>query len=234
MSQSDPTAANRVATNTELPPANAAAVERAKKRVVNNVADMVGETPLVRLASFDKPYPGVEIYSKAEFMNPGGSVKDRAASHMIRTALADGSFNPENQVLIDSSSGNTGIAYSLNGAALGFRVQLVLPENVSWARKMISGAFGTEVIYSDPLEGSDGAIRLCRELVEATPSRYFFPNQYWNEANPGAHFETTGKEIFDQTDGRITHFVAGIGTSGTVMGAGRRLKRKTRCPSRGG
>jgi cysteine synthase B len=156
-------------------------------------------------------------------MNPGGSVKDRAALQMIRDAIASGALTREREI-IDSSSGNTGIAYSLIGGALGYRVTLVLPGNVSWARRRISEAFGTKLVFSSQLEGSDGAIVLVRKLVEAEPARYFYPNQYGNPSNPGGHFQTTGREIWEQTGGRVTHFVTGIGTSGTVMGTGRRLK----------
>jgi cysteine synthase B len=156
-------------------------------------------------------------------MNPGGSVKDRAALQMIKDAMASGALTKEKE-LIDSSSGNTGIAYSLIGGAIGFPVSLVLPGNVSWARRKISEAFGTKLIFSSPLEGSDGAIRLCRDLVDASPEKYFYPNQYGNESNPRGHYLTTGVEVWEQTGGRVTHFVTGIGTSGTVMGTGRRLK----------
>jgi cysteine synthase B len=199
------------------------AVRRARARVAENITDLIGNTPIVRLRSFDRAFPGVEIWAKCEFMNPGGSVKDRAAFQMIKDALASGALTADKEI-IDSSSGNTGIAYSLIGGALGYKVTLVLPGNVSWARRKISEAFGTKLVFSSPLEGSDGAIYLCRQMVEATPERYFYPNQYGNESNPRGHYETTGREIWQQTEGRVTHFVAGIGTSGTVMGTGRRLK----------
>jgi cysteine synthase B len=203
--------------------ADADAVARARARVAENITDLIGNTPMVRLCSFDRELPGVEIWAKCEFMNPGGSVKDRAAMQMIRDAIASGALTPDKEI-IDSSSGNTGIAYSLIGGALGYRVTLVLPGNVSWARRKITEAFGTKLVFSSPLEGSDGAIRLCRELVDANPAKYFYPNQYGNESNPRGHYETTGREIWEQTGGRVTHFVTGIGTSGTVMGTGRRLK----------
>jgi cysteine synthase B len=199
------------------------AVARARARVAENITDLIGNTPVVRLCSFDRDFPGIEIWAKCEFMNPGGSVKDRAAMMMIKDAIASGALTPDKEI-IDSSSGNTGIAYSLIGGALGYRVTLVLPGNVSWARRKITEAFGTKLVFSSPLEGSDGAIRLCRELVDASPSTYFYPNQYGNESNPRGHYETTGREIWEQTGGRVTHFVTGIGTSGTVMGTGRRLK----------
>jgi cysteine synthase B len=137
--------------------------------------------------------------------------------------LQAGLLTPDREI-IDSSSGNTGIAYSLIAGALGLRLSLVLPANVSWVRKQVSLAFGTQLVFSSELEGSDGAIRLCRQILEAEPARYFFPNQYANESNPKSHYETTGREIWEQTQGRVTHFVTGIGTSGTVMGTGRRLK----------
>jgi cysteine synthase B len=199
------------------------AVGRARRRVADRITDLIGNTPLVRLRSFERELPGVEIWAKCEFMNPGGSVKDRAAYRMIADAVAAGRLTPGREV-IDSTSGNTGIAYSLIGGALGYQVTLVMPGNVSWARRKISEAFGTRLVFSSPLEGSDGAITLCRKLVEESPDRYFYPNQYGNESNPAAHHDGTGREIWEQTGGRITHFVTGIGTSGTVMGTARRLK----------
>ena len=213
----------RGAPDAALPEPDQDAVRRARARVAGNITELIGKTPIVRLCSFDRDFPEVEIWAKCEFMNPGGSVKDRAARQMILDAIASGALTPEKE-LIDSSSGNTGIAYSLIGGALGYRVTLVLPGNVSWARRKISEAFGTKLVFSSPLEGSDGAIVMCRQMVEADPDRYFFPNQYGNESNPRGHYETTGNEIWQQTGGRVTHFVAGIGTSGTVMGTGRRLK----------
>jgi cysteine synthase B len=189
---------------------------------VESILDLVGGTPLVRLANLE-PRPGIEIWAKAEFMNPGGSVKDRAALQMIRDGIADGRLTRD-KILIDSTSGNTGVAYSMVGAALGYRITLVMPENVSAARKQIAQAYGTEIIYSSPMEGSDGAIRLARELVERAPDKYFYPDQYSNPANPKAHYLGTGAEILARLGDRITHFIAGIGTTGTVMGTGRRLK----------
>ncbi len=203
------------------------AVARARGRVAGRITDLIGNTPMVRLRSFDSAFAGIEIWAKCEFMNPGGSVKDRAAYQMIKDAIASGALTPDKEI-IDSSSGNTGIAYSLIGGALGLKVSLVLPGNVSWARRKITEAFGTRLILSSPLEGSDGAINLCREVVDKDPGRYFYPNQYANEGNPRGHYLTTGEEIWQQTAGRVTHFVAGIGTSGTVMGTGRRLKEKNR------
>lgn len=191
---------------------------------VESIVDLIGNTPLVRLRTIEKK-AGVrcEIWGKCEFCNPGGSVKDRAASMMVRDALADGRLGP-GKTLIDSTSGNTGVAYSMLGAALGFPVTLVMPANVSAARKQITTAYGTEIIYSSELEGSDGAITLVREIVAKEPDRYFYPDQYSNESNPKAHYLGTGAEILREVGDRITHFVAGIGTTGTVMGTGRRLK----------
>ena len=195
------------------------------------MAEAVGDTPLLRLRRVAAEAPSVEVYAKLEFANPGGSVKDRAALRMIQTALADGRLTPD-KILIDSTSGNTGVAYSLFGAALGVRVALVMPSNVTKARKDIARAFGTEIIFSDPMEGSDGAIRKVRAIVAAEPEKYFYPDQYANPDNPLAHYHGTGAEILDALGDRITHFVAGIGTSGTIMGTSRRLRehhRKIRC-----
>lgn len=190
---------------------------------VDSVARLVGNTPLLRLALPEGCSAGIELYAKLEYFNPGGSVKDRAALSMILEARRRGLLGG-GRVLIDSTSGNTGVAYSWIGAALGIKVALVMPSNVSAARKRITSAYGAELIYSDPMEGSDGAIRHVRRLVEQAPDRYFYPDQYSNEGNPLGHYHGTGKEIWGQTQGRITHFVAGIGTGGTVMGTGRRLK----------
>lgn len=177
---------------------------------------------MLRLHKVGREAPSVEIYVKLEFANPGGSVKDRAARRMILSALEDGRFSSD-KILIDSTSGNTGVAYSLFGAALGLRVALVMPSNVSKARKEITNAFGTELIYSDPMEGSDGSIRLVREMVAADPGRYFYPDQYSNPDNPLAHYHGTALEIIDAVGEQITHFVAGLGTSGTIVGTSRRL-----------
>jgi cysteine synthase B len=198
-------------------------VRRARLRVAEKITDLIGDTPIVRLPAFEKKTPGVELWAKCEFMNPGGSVKDRAAYQMIRDAIRTGLLKP-GQGIIDSTSGNTGVAYSLIGGALGFPVTLVMPGNVSWARRKITEAYGTKLVFSDPMEGSDGAIRLCRKIVDENPGAYFYPDQYSNLSNPLAHYNTTGREIWEQTEGRVTHFVTGIGTSGTVMGVGRRLK----------
>ena len=202
-----------------------------RSRKMASVVDAVGETPLLRLGRVAREAPSVEVYAKLEFANPGGSVKDRAALRMITEALEDGSLDA-NKTLIDSTSGNTGVAYSIFGAALGVRVALVMPSNVSKPRKDIAQAFGTEIIYSDPMEGSDGAIRKVRALVEASPEKYYYPDQYSNPNNPLAHYHGTGREIIDAVGDRITHFVAGIGTSGTIVGTSRRLhdhRRDIRC-----
>ena len=203
------------------------AIRRARLRVAERVTDLIGDTPIVRLHKFERDTPGVELWAKCEFLNPGGSVKDRAAYQMIRDAIRTGALKP-GQTIIDSTSGNTGVAYSLIGGAMGFPVTLVMPGNVSWARRKISEAFGTTLVFSDPMEGSDGAIRLCRKMVEENPGRYFYPDQYSNLSNPLGHYNTTGREIWEQTEGRVTHFVTGIGTTGTVMGTGRRLKEYRR------
>ncbi|HLL54368.1 MAG TPA: cysteine synthase family protein [Myxococcaceae bacterium] len=194
---------------------------------VPSVARLVGNTPLVRLRRIGSEFPGVRLLAKLEFFNPGGSVKDRAALQMILDAEREGRISKD-KILIDSTSGNTGVAYAWLGAALGYRVALVLPSNVSAARKQITSAYGAELIYSDPMEGSDGAIRLVRKLVDEQPDRYFYPDQYSNESNPLAHYLTTAPEIWEQTSGAVTHFVCGIGTSGSVMGTGRRLKELRR------
>ncbi|AKV02403.1 Cysteine synthase [Labilithrix luteola] len=200
-------------------------------RRIDSVIDAVGNTPLLRLRVVTKNAPDVPVYAKLEFENPGGSVKDRAALRMIRDALADGRLG-RGKTLIDSTSGNTGVAYSLFGAALGIPVKLVMPENVSRARKDIVRAFGTETIFSDPLEGSDGAIRLAKKIVSEDPDRWFYPDQYANPSNPLAHYDGTGPEILRDVGDTITHFVAGLGTSGTMMGTARRLRehhRPIRC-----
>jgi cysteine synthase B len=194
---------------------------------IESVVDAVGNTPLVRLRRVARDVPDVEVWAKLEFANPGGSVKDRPALRMILDAMADGRLTRD-KILIDSTSGNTGVAYSMYGAALGVRVRLVMPSNVSKARKDISRSFGTDIVYSDPLEGSDGAIRLARDLVAAEPDRYFYPDQYSNPSNWRAHYDGTGREILDALGDRLTHFVAGLGTTGTMMGCTRRLKEHTR------
>jgi S-sulfo-L-cysteine synthase (O-acetyl-L-serine-dependent) len=195
-------------------------------RRLSSPLDLIGNTPLVEIRNVrDGVAPGVRILGKLEGFNLGGSVKDRPAKKMIEDGLARGLLVP-GRTILDSTSGNTGIALAMVGAALGYPVELVMPGNVSAERKKVVAAFGAKVIYSDPLEGSDGAIRLCRKILADNPDRYFKPDQYNNPANPLAHYETTGPEIWSQTEGRITHFIAAIGTSGTIMGTGRFLKEK--------
>jgi cysteine synthase B len=184
----------------------------------------IGNTPLLRLDKIGREVPGVAIYAKAEYFNPGGSVKDRAGLNMILDGERTGRLRPET-VILDATSGNTGIAYAMVGAARGYRVKLCLPANASIERKRILKAYGAEMVFSDPGEGSDGAIRKCREIYEADPDLYFYPDQYNNPANWKAHFETTGREIIEQTSGLLTHFVAAMGTSGTFTGVSRRLHR---------
>ncbi len=186
--------------------------------------DRIGNTPLLRLERFNHWLGdhGSQILGKAEFCNPGGSVKDRAARHMILGAIRSGELTKD-KIILDSSSGNTGIAYAMIGTALGYHVELCIPENAE-TKARISEAFGAKVIYTDPLEGSDGAIVKAQELFHKNPGRYYMPDQYNNPNNWKAHYDTTAEEIWKQTEGRITHFVAGIGTSGTLMGTGRRLK----------
>jgi cysteine synthase B len=183
----------------------------------------IGNTPLLRLTRYARRLglpDSIELHLKTEWVNPGGSIKDRTALSIVRQAMRAGRLSGR-QALIDSTSGNTGIAYAMLGAALGFPVTLVVPESASDERKRTLAAYGAEVRYSDPYEGSDGAIRLVRELVAAEPDAYFFADQYNNPANVAAHFTTTGPEIWSQTDGGLTHFVAALGTTGTLMGAGR-------------
>ena len=190
---------------------------------MSDITRLVGNTPLLRVRLFEREFPRVEVHAKAEWFNPGGSVKDRAALSMIEDGEKRGALTRD-KTIIDSTSGNTGIAYALIGAAKGYRVQLVMPRNVSAERKALVTAFGAEILYSDAGEGSDGAIRMVREIVAAQPERYFYPDQYSNPANPRAHYEGTASEILEQTGGRITHFVAGLGTTGTFTGTSRRLK----------
>jgi len=196
------------------------------RTVTGTILDQIGNTPLLDLSDFAHKRGVAEkigLYAKAEWLNPGGSVKARAALSIIEAAEATGELAP-GKILIDSSSGNTGIAFALIGAIKGFPVHLVMPANVSAERKALVRAYGATLIESDPLEGSDGAIRLVRRMVQEQPERYFYANQYNNPANWQAHFATTGPEIWQQTDGAITHFVAGLGTTGTFIGTGRYLK----------
>jgi len=193
-----------------------------------SIEQLIGNTPLIRVRRVTRHLsPAVEVYVKAEWFNPGGSVKDRPAWNMIRTAEQQGLLTPD-KVIIDATSGNTGIAYAMIGAARGYRVQLCLPANANAERKRMLQAFGAELILTDPREQTDGAIRKVQELVAADPDRYFYPDQYNNPANWQAHYNGTGVEIWQQTEGRITHLVAGMGTTGTLMGTGRRLKEYSR------
>lgn len=198
-------------------PANAA-------HPLGSLLEAIGNTPLLplsrRIATWS---PGVEIYLKAEWFNPGGSVKDRSVRQIVVDAEHAGRLTSESTIL-DSSSGNAGIAYAMIGAARGYRVHLVVPANISAERRDILQAYGAEVEYSEALEGSDGAILVARRRALDAPERYFYADQYNNPSNPRAHYDTTGPEIFAQTGGRVTHFVAGLGTSGTIVGAGRRLR----------
>ena len=193
-------------------------------RPASSLLEQIGNTPLLRLEKADAEFPGVEIYAKAEYFNPGGSVKDRAGLNMILEGERTGRLTKD-RILLDATSGNTGIAYAMICALKGHRVKLCLPENASHERKQILKNYGAEMVYSDPGEGSDGAIRLCKQVYEADPDAYFYPDQYNNPANWKAHFESTAVEIMEQTEGRLTHWVACMGTSGTFMGNSKRFKR---------
>jgi len=195
----------------------------AQRAGTEGITQLIGNTPLLRVRLFEEQFPRVELYAKAEWFNPGGSVKDRAALSMIEDGERGGALTRD-KTIIDSTSGNTGIAYAMVAAAKGYRVKLVMPSNVSAERKALIFAYGAEVVYSDAGEGSDGAIRLVRELVAAAPDSYFYPDQYSNPANARAHYDGTAVEILEQTAGRVTHFLAGIGTTGTFVGTSRRLK----------
>jgi cysteine synthase B len=195
--------------------------------------ERIGNTPLIRLERMVEGLAGIDILAKAEWFNPGGSVKDRAAYNMVKQAIRSGKL-AAGKMLLDSTSGNTGIAYAMIGAALGFSVTLCMPSNVSLERKRILNAYGANIIYTDPGEGSDGAIRRARAMIAAEPEKYFYADQYSNPANWQAHYLTTANEIWQQTRGRVTHFVAMLGTSGTFGGTSRRLKElnpKIRCIS---
>ena len=185
--------------------------------------ERIGNTPLLRLASLTSGLPTVQLLGKAEWYNPGGSIKDRAAANIVTEARRSGKLAP-GKILLDSTSGNTGIAYAMLGAALGFPVTLCVPENVSVERKRILQAYGANIIYTDPGEGSDGATKIAHQLAEQHPDLYFYADQYSNDANWRAHYLTTANEIWQQTEGRVTHFVAMMGTTGTFVGTTRRLK----------
>ena len=202
--------------------------DRTLQRIEKSLLRRIGDTPLVEIR---RALPGdiesdVRVLAKAEWFNPGGSVKDRPALRMVRDALESGRLGP-GRTLIDSTSGNTGIAFAMIGAVLNFPVTLVMPENVSKERKTILQGYGAEIVYTDPLEGSDGARRRVEELMEQNPKDYFFANQYDNPSNWKAHYDSTGPEIWRETQGEITHFVAGMGTSGTMVGASRFLKERS-------
>jgi cysteine synthase B len=190
------------------------------------VVRAIGDTPLIRIRNLAADVsPLVSVFAKAEFVNPGGSVKDRPAWAMIRDGLESGRLNRD-RTLLDATSGNTGIAYAMIGASVGFRVKLAIPANASPQRKRLLEAFGAELILTDPVEGTDGARTLVADLAKQAPGRYFYPDQYNNDANWIAHFETTGAEILDQTHRQVTHFVAALGTTGTFTGVSRRLKNE--------
>jgi S-sulfo-L-cysteine synthase (O-acetyl-L-serine-dependent) len=189
----------------------------------SSIVDLVGDTPLIRLRRIEREYSGVELYAKAEWKNPGGSVKDRPALRMIQEGIASGRLVP-GKVILDATSGNTGIAYAMIGASLDYHVTLCVPENVTPERKRILRAYGAELIFTNPLEGSDGAIRTAQKMNAENPEKYFYADQYNNDFNWRSHYDTTGPEIYRQTGGRLTHFVAGLGTSGTFVGVGRRLR----------
>jgi cysteine synthase B len=187
----------------------------------------IGNTPLIPLLRIGKEFPGVRILAKAEWYNPGGSVKDRPAYRMIRAAEVSGQLTPAKTIL-DATSGNTGIAYAMIAARRGYRCKLLMPANASPERKKLLKAYGAEVVFTDPAEGSDGAFYAAQRLYKERPDLHFYPDQYGNPENPRAHYETTGTEILQQTDGKLTHFLAGLGTSGTLMGTGRRLREFNR------
>ena len=195
-----------------------------KNMILSSILDRIGNTPLVRIHELTKHLPPkVEIYAKLEYFNPGGSVKDRPAYRMIQEGIKAGKLT-RRKIIMDPTSGNTGVAYAMIGAVMGYQVELVLPENASHQRKETARAFGANLVFSSAMEGSDGAIRLARRLYEENPGKYFMPDQYNNEFNSLAHYDTTAMEIWEQTGKRVTHFVATMGTSGTAMGTSRRLK----------
>jgi len=199
-------------------------MSRTPAPVVSSILETIGRTPLVRVPLAGLA-DGVELWAKCEWFNPGGSVKDRAALSIINEGERSGALTKD-KTIVDSSSGNTAVGLALVGRAKGYAVELVMPESVTRDRKCLCGAYGARLVYTDAFSGSDGAIVKVREIVAATPQRYFYADQYRNPANPLAHYRTTGPEIWEQTGGRITHFVAGLGTSGTVMGTGRYLHER--------
>ena len=194
----------------------------------NSLLTRVGNTPLINLSFLtSQGQTAARLFGKAEWLNPTGSVKDRSALSIITTAESDGRLTPD-KIILDATSGNAGIAYAMIGAARGYKVTLTIPRNANEERKRILRAYGVQLIYTDPLEGSDGAIRKAREINLENPSRYFYADQYSNESNWRAHYDTTGPEIWSQTSGSITHLVAGVGTGGTLMGVGRKLREHNR------
>ncbi|MBZ5681394.1 MAG: cysteine synthase family protein [Acidobacteriia bacterium] len=207
--------------------------EEATSSLGLSLFDRIGNTPLLRLDAVAQDLPGVALLGKAEWQNPGGSVKDRAAGNIVLEGRRSGAFRA-GKILLDATSGNTGIAYAMLGAAEGFPVTLCMPENVSLERKQILQGYGANIIYTDPSDGSDGAIRMARELAAGHPDKYFYADQYSNDANWRAHYQHTANEIWQQTQGRVTHFVSMLGTSGTFVGTTRRLRElnpRIRCIS---
>ncbi|HEX5425880.1 MAG TPA: cysteine synthase family protein [Candidatus Acidoferrales bacterium] len=207
--------------------------EETQPRTGHRLLDRIGNTPLLKIERVTAEFPNVDFYAKAEWFNPGGSVKDRAAYSMIRDGERTGRLRP-GKIILDATSGNTGIALGMIGAALGYRVKLCLPTSASPERKAILHAYGVDVVFTPGEQGTDGAIRRVREIYDADPGKYFYVDQYGNPANPAAHYSTTAPEIWEQTGGRITHFVAGLGTSGTFVGVTRRLRQfnpRIRCIS---
>ena len=197
-------------------------LKKRQGRAGQSVLELIGNTPLLRLSRIGSDFPNLEFCAKAEWCNPGGSVKDRPALSMIQSGLTSGALRP-GKIILDATSGNTGIAYAMIGAALGYPVKLCLPDSASHERKRILSALGAELVITSGDEGTDGAIRRVREIVASDPETYFYPDQYSNPANWQAHYRTTAKEIWEQTSGSITHFVAALGTSGTFVGTSRRL-----------
>lgn len=210
---------NSIIENRFLKKASEDSIAHSRKQII----EQVGNTPLIELSSISKEVKPVQIFAKAEWFNPGGSVKDRAALNMILQGEKSRALTKD-KIILDATSGNTGIAYAMIGAALGYKVKLAIPQNAGNLFKQTLAAYGAELIYSNPQHGSDGAIREAIRLYEKAPEQYFYPDQYNNSANWLAHYDGTGAEIIRQTKGKITHFIAGLGTSGTFMGAGRRLK----------
>ena len=210
-----------------------ASISAASTLVGTTLLERIGNTPLVRLDELTTNMPGIQILGKAEWANPGGSVKDRAASAIVADAMRRNLIGPK-QSLLDATSGNTGIAYAMLGAALGFPVTLCMPSNVSPERKKYLAAYGARIVWTDPAEGSDGAIRMARKLAAESPEAFYYANQYGNDNNWLSHYHTTANEIWAQTEHQVTHFIAGLGTSGTFMGTTRRLRElnpRIRCIS---